>query len=159
MNTVVVSGLGVVSPHGHDAGGMFAALLRGESAIQPIYPELARAAAAGRVEFDETRWFSKLQLAGVDRVSQLAVAAADLALRDANALTDVDLERVGVFVGCGMGGAAALEGAYRSTGRVPPLTIPAFMPNAPAAHIAMRHGIHGPVLTYSVACASSAVMV
>ncbi|MFY8018316.1 MAG: beta-ketoacyl-[acyl-carrier-protein] synthase family protein [Inhella sp.] len=159
MNTVVVSGLGVVSPHGHDAGGMFAALLRGESAIQPIYPELARAAAAGRVEFDETRWFSKLQLAGVDRVSQLAVAAADLALRDANALTDVDLERVGVFVGCGMGGAAALEGAYRSTGRVPPLTIPAFMPNAPAAHIAMRHGIHGPVLTYSVACASSAVAI
>jgi 3-oxoacyl-[acyl-carrier-protein] synthase II len=40
---------------------------------------------------------------------------------------------------------------------VPPLTVPAFMPNAPAAHVAMRHGVQGPVLTYSVACASSAV--
>jgi 3-oxoacyl-[acyl-carrier-protein] synthase II len=42
---------------------------------------------------------------------------------------------------------------------VPPLTIPAFMPNAPAAHVAMRHGVHGPVLSYSVACASSAIAI
>jgi 3-oxoacyl-[acyl-carrier-protein] synthase II len=59
-----------------------------------------------------------------------------------------------------MGGAGALEAAYASGlrgGRVPPLTVPAFMPNAPAAHVAMRHRAHGPVLTYSVACASSAV--
>jgi len=43
--------------------------------------------------------------------------------------------------------------------RVPPLTIPAFMPNAPAAHVAMRNGVQGPVLTYSVACASSSVAI
>jgi 3-oxoacyl-[acyl-carrier-protein] synthase II len=43
--------------------------------------------------------------------------------------------------------------------RVPPLTIPAFMPNAPASHVAMRHGVHGPVLTYSVACASSSLAI
>jgi 3-oxoacyl-[acyl-carrier-protein] synthase II len=58
-----------------------------------------------------------------------------------------------------MGGATALETAYRSGSRVPPLTIPAFMPNAPAAHVAMRERALGPVLTYSVACASSAVAV
>jgi 3-oxoacyl-[acyl-carrier-protein] synthase II len=39
---------------------------------------------------------------------------------------------------------------------VPPLTIPAFMPSAPASHVAMRLGAKGPVLTYSMACASSA---
>src|SRR4249919_1721053 len=100
-----------------------------------------------------------LQLPGVDRVSQLAVAAASLAVRNAGAL-DAAPDRIGVYAGCGMGGAAALEAAYASAvrgGRVPPLTVPAFMPNAPAAHVAMRHGVHGPVLTYSVACASSAV--
>jgi 3-oxoacyl-[acyl-carrier-protein] synthase II len=156
---VLVSGLGVVSPHGDDTEAMFAALLRGESAVQPIFPELPRPAAAAPVAFDETRWFSKLQLAGVDRVSQMAVAAASLALEDAGGLSDADPERVGVYVGCGMGGAHALDVAYRSAGRVPPLTIPAYMPNAPAAQVALRHGIKGPVLTYSVACASSSVAI
>jgi 3-oxoacyl-[acyl-carrier-protein] synthase II len=42
---------------------------------------------------------------------------------------------------------------------VPPLTVPAFMPNAPAAHVAMREKVHGPVYTYSVACASSAIAI
>ncbi len=159
MNEVVVSGLGVVSPHGDDAQAMFDAVMRGESAVQAVFPDLACPAAAATVAFDERRWFTKLQLPGVDRVSQLAVAAADLAVRDAGGLTDVDHERVGVYVGCGMGGATALESAYRAGGRVPPLTIPAFMPNAPAAHVAMRLGVKGPVITYSVACASSAVAI
>ena len=159
MNRVAVTGLGVVSPHGDDPQAMFAALVRGESAVQPVFPELTKPAAAATAAFDASRWFTKLQLAGVDRVSQLAVAAADLAMRDAGAAGDVDPERIGVFAGCGMGGAAALETAYTGGGRVPPLTIPAFMPNAPAAQVAMRHGAHGPVLTYSVACASSAVAI
>ncbi|RYZ10912.1 MAG: beta-ketoacyl-[acyl-carrier-protein] synthase family protein, partial [Comamonadaceae bacterium] len=71
----------------------------------------------------------------------------------------LDPTRLGVFAGCGMGGAAALEAAYRGGGRVPPLTIPAFMPNAPAAHVAMRQRVQGPVLTYSVACASSSLAI
>ncbi|MBT2323475.1 beta-ketoacyl-[acyl-carrier-protein] synthase family protein [Variovorax paradoxus] len=156
---VAVTGLGIVAPHGDDPATVFEALMRGESALAPIFPGLPKPAAAATVAFDESRWFTKLQLAGVDRVSQLAVAAADLAMRDAGAIGDVDPERIGVYAGCGMGGAAALEAAYRGNGRVPPLTIPAFMPNAPASQVAMRHGAQGPVLTYSVACASSAVAI
>lgn len=166
MNTpseVAVTGLGVVAPHGEHPDTLFEALLQGRSAIAPVFPELPKPAAAATVAFDESRWFTKLQLAGVDRVSQLAVAAADLAMRDAGipALADsgLDAERVGVYGGCGMGGAAALEAAYRGNGRVSPLTIPAFMPNAPAAHVSMRQGVQGPVLTYSVACASSSVAI
>ena len=159
MNAVAVTGLGAVSPHGDDPLAMFAALMRAESALRAVFPDLPKPAAAALAAFDASRWFTKLQLPGVDRVSQLAVAAAELAIRDAGAITDLDPERIGVFAGCGMGGAAALEAAYRGGGRVPPLTIPAFMPNAPAAHVAMRHGVQGPVLTYSVACASSAVAI
>ena len=159
MSAVAVTGLGVVAPHGDDPHALFAALMRGESAIRPVFPELPKPAAAATVDFDAARWFTKLQLAGVDRVSQLAVAAADMAMRDAGSPADVDPERIGVYVGCGMGGAASLEAAYRSGGRIPPLTVPAFMPNAPAAHVAMRHGVQGPVLTYSVACASSSVAI
>jgi 3-oxoacyl-[acyl-carrier-protein] synthase II len=159
VRQVVVTGLGAVAPHGDDLQAIFAALMRGESAVRPVFPELQKPAAAATAVFDASRWFTKLQLAGVDRVSQLAAAAADLAMRDAGDIGDLDPERVGVFVGCGMGGASALEAAYRSNGRVPPLTIPAFMPNAPAAQVAMRQGVQGPVLTYSVACASSAVAI
>ncbi|MEJ1171236.1 beta-ketoacyl-[acyl-carrier-protein] synthase family protein [Variovorax sp. CCNWLW235] len=157
---VCVTGLGVMAPHGGEPDALFQALLDGQSAIRPIFPDLPKPAAAATVAFDETRWFTKLQLAGVDRVSQLAVAAADLALQDAGFnRADTDPERIGVYAGCGMGGAAALEAAYRGGMRVPPLTIPAFMPNAPAAHVAMRNGVQGPVLTYSVACASSSVAI
>jgi 3-oxoacyl-[acyl-carrier-protein] synthase II len=139
---------------------MFDALCRGQSALAPVFvDQLTKPAAAALVAFDASLWFTKLQLAGVDRVSQLAVAAADLAMQDAGADGVVDPDRSGVFVGCGMGGAAALEAAYQGGGRVPPLTIPAFMPNAPAAHVAMRQQARGPVLTYSVACASSAVAI
>ena len=159
MNHVAVTGLGLIAPHGDAPQAVFDAILAGRSALQPVFPELPKPAAAALAPFDETRWFTKLQLAGVDRVSRLAVAAADLAMRDAGGPGDVDPERIGVFAGCGMGGAAALEAAYRSGGRVPPLTIPAFMPNAPAAHVALRQRVLGPVLTYSVACASSAVAI
>ena len=171
--SVAITGLGVVSPHGDDASLMFDALWHGRSALQALFPELPKPAAAALARFDFARWFTKLQLAGVDRVSQIAVAAADLAMRDAFGdaagtgpgagvvpAIDVDPERLGVYVGCGMGGATALETAYRSSaGRVPPLTIPAFMPNAPAAHVAMRSRVLGPSLTYSMACASSSVAI
>jgi len=158
---VVVTGIGVISPHGDDAQAMFAALLRSESAVREVFPESAKPAAAATAPFDHERWFTKLQLAGVDRVSQLAVAAAELALKDSNH-AGIDAQRTGVYAGCGMGGAAALEAAYTAKnqgGRVPPLTIPAFMPNAPAAHVALRLGVQGPVLTYAVACASAAVAI
>jgi 3-oxoacyl-[acyl-carrier-protein] synthase II len=160
VSEVVVTGLGVVAPHGDDLQAMFQALMRAQSAVAPIFPELPKPAAAALAPFEVSRWFTKLQLAGVDRVSQLAVAAADLAMRDAgDAASDVDPERIGVFAGCGMGGAAALEAAYRGGARVPPLTIPAFMPNAAASHVALRHHVQGPVLTYSVACASSSIAI
>ena len=155
---VAITGIGLVSPHGDAPDAVFAALLGGRSAITRWGEGEVAPAVVARAAFDAARWFSRLQLAGVDRVSQLAVAAAELARADAG-ISTLD-QASGVYMGTGMGGAAAMEEAYRSqyaSGRVPPLTIPAFMPNAAAAHIAMRAKLHGPVLTYSIACASSAV--
>jgi len=157
---VAVTGLGVIGPHGDDPGAMFDALMAGRSGLRR-WDGASEPVAVGTVEFDPARWFTKLQMLGVDRVSQLAVGAAEMARADAG-LRDVDPLRVGVFVGCGMGGAIAIETAFRSyatTGRVPPLSIPAGMGNAPAAHIAMRAGYKGPVLSYCVACSSSAVAI
>ncbi len=160
MADVHITGMGLISPHGNEVWAAFDQIAGGSSAIHPIFPELVKPAAAGTADFDPSPWLSKLQLVGLDRVSQMAVAAAELAVADAGGLGDVAPERIGVFGGCGMGGAVALETAYRGglsgNGRVPPLTIPAFMPSAPASHVAMRLQAKGPVQTYSMACASGA---
>jgi 3-oxoacyl-[acyl-carrier-protein] synthase II len=155
---VAVTGIGLVSPHGDAPEAVFDALLAGRSAIGLWEAKDTAPTAAACAPFDPSRWFTRLQLAGVDRVSQIAVAAAAMARADAG--FDALDESSGVYVGTGMGGATAVEDAYRhqyTGGRVPPLTVPALMANAPAAHVAMREKLHGPVYTYSIACASSAV--
>lgn len=158
---VVITGLGVISPLGDSPDSLFEALMAGRSAIELWADEPGMApAVVARAPFDVSRWFNRLQLAGVDRVSQLAVAASEMAIADAG-LSRFDAAG-GIYVGSGMGGASAIDKAFSNhleSGRVPPLTVPAFMPNAPAAHVAMRAGVHGPVLTYSIACASSAVAI
>ncbi len=162
MREVVISGLGLVSPHGDDAGLAFDAMLKGRSAIALWGREGLPPAAVASVAFSPERWFTKLQMVGVDRVSQMAVAAAELARTDACWPEGIDPERIGVYIGSGMGGATALEDGYeasRTGRRVSPLTVVAAMTNAPAAHIAIRAGAQGPAFTYSVACASSAVAI
>jgi 3-oxoacyl-[acyl-carrier-protein] synthase II len=154
---VVVTGLGWVTPHGSQIDIAFDALLAGHSAVKAFsHPEFDAIVPVASAEFDVTQWFTKLQLPGVDRVSQIAVAAAEMAKADAQ--LDVFPELTGIYHGTGMGGATALDDGFRTytkSGRVHPLTVPAMMNNAGAGHIAIRFGIHGPVLTYSVACSSS----
>jgi len=160
---IVVSGIGVVGPHGDRPDAVFGELMHGKSAIALWGRDDVAPVAVARSAFTPERWFTKLQLPGVDRVSQMAVAAGEMARADACCWLDsVEPERVGVFVGSGMGGATALDDGYetfRRHGRVPPLTVVASMANAPAAHMAMRIGARGPVYTYSVACASAAVAI
>jgi 3-oxoacyl-[acyl-carrier-protein] synthase II len=158
---VAITGLGVVAPQGNDPGSVFDALCAGRSAIEPFDDN----ALVARCSFDPSPWFTRMQLAGTDRVSQFAVAAAESARADARwsqASPAFAPERAGVYVGTGFGGAAAVDQAYRRFlrgERVPPLSVVGAMANAPAAQIAMRAGIIGPVLTYSVACASSSVAI
>lgn len=160
---VAVTGLGVVAPHGDDPRAVFDALCAGRSAIHLWdCAELAAPAVVASAAFDCSRWFTRLQLAGVDRVSQFAVAAAESARRDARWDPAFRSERVGVYLGTGLGGAAAIEEAYRrnfQSQKIPPLSVVAGMTNAPAAHVAMRAGVSGPVLNYSVACASSSIAI
>ena len=80
---VAVTGIGLVAPHGGAPLAVFDALHAGQSAVGLWNEEGAAPAAVARAPFDPAPWFTRLQLAGVDRVSQIAVAAADLARRDA----------------------------------------------------------------------------
>lgn len=167
MARVAITGIGLISPLGHEPQAVFDRLMRGESGLTLLeFPAESqqRPAVVGQVAaFDPSPWFNRLQLSGVDRASQFAVAASENALQDA-ALNDFSGgDRTGVYIGCGMGGAGSIEQAYAghfsAKPRISPLAVIAGMTNAPAAHIAMRRSITGPVMSYSVACASSAIAI
>ncbi|MFD1579207.1 beta-ketoacyl synthase N-terminal-like domain-containing protein [Ramlibacter ginsenosidimutans] len=157
-----VVGMGLVSPLGNDVEAAWRVLLEGGGAVRRIdnagLPPLPVASAS----FDVSTVLNKLQQVGTERVSHMALMAARAALADAGGGSWNDPDRVGVYVGTGMGGASTMDHGYaalHSGGRIPPLTVPAGMANGAAAVIAMHMDIRGPVLTYAVACASSAVAI
>jgi len=159
---VAITGLGIVSPIGNSTREFFSNLIAGRSGIRNI--EIP-GTVAGVVDFDAASHFTKIQVAGLDRFSQFALVAAEEALAESGLRTeDLGAVRAGVYFGSGIGGANALESGYQAfldpaNGKIPPLTVISTMTNAAAAHISMRYAIRGPSLTYSVACASSAVAI
>jgi 3-oxoacyl-[acyl-carrier-protein] synthase II len=114
--------------------------------------------------FDTSCIMLKQRSAPLDRASAMAVAAARQATSDAKIAGEFPTDRAGIFWGTGMGAATTLEDSYRSlfrdnNWRLKPTSIVTGMSNAPAALISLEYGITGPVLTYSVACASSAIAI
>jgi 3-oxoacyl-[acyl-carrier-protein] synthase II len=146
---VVVTGLGVLSPAG--------------TGLEPFWKGLQTPPADRRErwvdDFDPSPWLSPKDARHLDRFTQLAVAAADMAIDDAGGLPDVDRARAGVHLGTGIGGVGTLETqvgvlADRGPRRVSPFTIPMVMPNAGAAALSLRHGLTGPSETLTTACAA-----
>ena len=157
-----VTGLGLVSPLGDTPQGAWARLMAGESAIRRMSFEGLPDIAAAQVAFDPSKVLGKLQQVGTERVSLMALDAVRRALVDAGIAAWDDPQRVGLYLGTGMGGAATIDAGYAALyggKRIPPLTVPASMVNGAAAVTALHTGIRGPVITYAVACASSAVAI
>ncbi|MCU1348098.1 MAG: 3-oxoacyl-[acyl-carrier-protein] synthase 2, partial [Acidobacteria bacterium] len=159
-----MTGVGLVSPHGNDAGKAFARLMNGESMIRQVTLDestgYTNIAAPSELEPRDTD--PRYKPDQVDRVSLFAIAAANAAIADSGIAFTGDLRRrSGVSVGTGMGSAGALEETFRQVlladpSRVRPLTVLKVMNNASAGRIAIQHELGGPDLTYSCACASSA---
>ena len=157
---IAIAGLGLVSPLGDAPEAAWARLVAGESAIGRMSFEGLPDIPAAAVTLDVAQGLNKLQQVGTERVSQMALAAARRAIADAGLGPWHDPERVGLYLGTGMGGAATIDAGYaalcRGT-RVPPLTVPAGMVNSAAGIVAMHTDIRGPSSTYAAACSSSAV--
>ncbi len=171
MRRVAVSGIGVVSPLGNSADLAFAAARAGQSGIRvldlPQYPFASRLSTplAATAHLDEAALFSSMQLRMLDRFSLFALFAANQAVDASHrALSGVDLDRAGVFVGTGMGGITSQDEGYKTfygddSDRIKPFTILLGMHNAASAWVGMEHGFRGPNMTYSTACSSSAVAI
>ena len=168
MRRVAVTGIGLVSPLGHDAGAVFEAARSGRSGIHRLQIAGAQrlvAPLAATVQFDGTEHFEPPQFRLLDRFSQFAVVAARRALADAGGdLSDAERGRAGVFVGSGMGGSLSIDEGYQTlygdnSDRIKPMMILKGMHNAAAAWIAIENHWRGPNLTYSTACSSSSVAI
>jgi 3-oxoacyl-[acyl-carrier-protein] synthase II len=168
MRRVAVTGMGVVSPVGNSVAEVFFRCRSGRTGIRALDTGFAHRLAspiAGQAVFEGAAHFDAPRLRMLDRVSQMALHAADQAIADARGnWPSAEPERVGVFVGCGMGGIASHDEGYQclygeQSDRIKPYTVLLGMHNAPAAWIAIAHGIRGPSLSYSTACSSSAVAI
>jgi len=162
--TVVVTGLGALTPVGGDVSSSWQNLLAAKSGVRMIEADWAADLTtrfAGLVAVDPIdAGMDKAEARRLDRGQQYALIAAREAWADAGS-PDVDPTRLAVVVGSGVGGVISLLEQYdvlkeRGPSRVSPLTVPMLMPNGAGAYIGIelgaRAGIHAPVS----ACASGA---
>jgi 3-oxoacyl-[acyl-carrier-protein] synthase II len=161
---VVVTGLGLVCPVGIGVDESWQALVAGKSGIAAIthydastYPTRI----AGEVKgFEPDKFMERKEARRNDRFIQFALAAADMAVKDAGIdFAKEDPERVGVIVGSGMGGLATIEDTHktlmeRGVRKVSPFFIPAIIINLAPGQIALRWGLKGPNFSPVSACAT-----
>ncbi len=162
MRRIVITGMGVISPLGNNVDTVWNNLINGKSgitAIETIDVSNIKTKVAGIVrDFDaEERWGRK-EARKLDRFCQFALAAAEQALESSQLqLEKIDLERLGVYVGSGIGGINTfIENVNllneRGPGRVSPSLVPMMISNAAAAQISIRLGALGPSLSPVTAC-------
>jgi 3-oxoacyl-[acyl-carrier-protein] synthase II len=154
--------MGVISPLGNDVDTFWNALKEGKSGITPIQhldSALYKTRIAGMVlDFDGEARFGRKEARRMDRFVQFAAAAADQALADSGlVLESLDRERIGVYIGSGIGGIQTLmdQGSIlseRGASRVSPTLVPMMISNMAAATVSMRFGCWGPTLSPVTAC-------
>ncbi|MGZ5237527.1 MAG: beta-ketoacyl-[acyl-carrier-protein] synthase family protein [Caldimonas sp.] len=165
--SVAVTGTGVVSPLGNTLPAFDAALFAGRSAIRSRSLDLPGIelppVPVAPADFDAAAEIAPSRVP-LDRATAMALAAARGAARAARLEPGgFDAERLGIFWGSGMAGAATFEATcrtvYADRRRMRPTSVVTTMPNAPVAEIALLFGARGAALAYACACASSAIAI
>jgi len=177
---VVITGVGVIAPNGIGKEDFWQACIAGRSGIGRMTRFDASALAtqiAGEIDhFDpHALGISPQEVPNLDRGTQFALAAANLALQDAKVsgeLNEVERERFGVYLGSAMAGSEEgeklllqfINGVMPSTedsGREPTAneqwpTAPLYNGLMPASVIAAHHRLHGPCMVISTGCSAGA---
>ena len=163
---VVVTGLGLVTPLGIGVEETWGPLVAGQSGIGPITRfDTAGFATrfAGEVRgFDPTRWVEPREAKHLDLFVQYGIAAAEMALRDSGLQVAAAPERVGVFIGSGLGGIATIERTHKALLEkgprrgISPYFVPEIIINITPGHVSIRAGARGPNMSHVSACSSGA---
>ncbi|HLI39296.1 MAG TPA: beta-ketoacyl-ACP synthase II [Streptosporangiaceae bacterium] len=161
---VVVTGFGAITPVGNDREATWQALVKGASGIDTITAFDATGLPtriAGEVKgFDPAALLDARRLRRTARFSQLAIAAAREAVKDAGLpISEGNAGRVGVVVNCAVAGMGEIEAATRQltapgSARLSPYFVSSVIPNMAACEVAIDLGAHGPVTASALACAS-----
>lgn len=161
---VVITGVGAVTPLGLTMDETWANALAGQSGIDFITKFDAAnfdVKFAGEVKnFNPDLYVDKKEQKKMDTFIQYAVATAKMALDQSGLkITDENAERIGVFVGTGMGGLPMIEEQHqklmeRGPSRISAFFIPAVITNLAPGWISMLFGTRGPNYTVTSACAS-----
>ncbi|SFJ61024.1 beta-ketoacyl-ACP synthase II [Thermoflavimicrobium dichotomicum] len=163
-NRVVITGLGVITPIGNDVDTFWNHLIAGKSGIDYITQfdasEYAVRIAAEVKDFDPLQFIDKKDARKMDRFAQFAVSAAKMAVKHAGLdMSKEDPERVGVYIGSGIGGLSTLEEQHkvllnRGPRRVSPFFIPMMISNMAAGQVSIHIGAKGPNSSSVTACAT-----
>jgi len=163
---VVVTGVGLVSPVGVGTEETWAALLKGTSGIAPIRLfDASRFSCrfAGEVkDFVPERYIDRKDIKKMGRFIQFAMAATEFALAQSGLnVREENTERVGVYVGSGIGAFEVIEREHTKLleggpDRVSPFFINASIANLASGQISIRYGATGPNLTCATACTTGA---
>ncbi|MCL7428970.1 beta-ketoacyl-[acyl-carrier-protein] synthase family protein [Streptomyces sp. YS415] len=167
MAEIAVTGLGLLTPAGAGVDATWRRVCEGGSTVAATHADLAGL----RVDFCCA--IPELDMSGLgrrtvyrlDRFTRLALLAAREALADSGLdAASWDGARVGVVMGCGLGGAATWEKQHarlleRGPAAVSPLLLPMMLPNMVAGEVALAFGARGPGCVTSTACASGATAI
>jgi 3-oxoacyl-[acyl-carrier-protein] synthase II len=164
---IAVTGLGLVTAAGIGVDASWHGVCAAEGTAQrsAILDGLPVDIACSVPGFDPAKQVGRRSSLMHDRFVQLAIAAAREAVGDAGLEPGTwDGTRVGVVMGCGLGGAATWEKQAqtfrdRGPGAVSALLIPMLVPNMVAGHLAMDLGVTGPNFVTATACASGATAI
>jgi 3-oxoacyl-[acyl-carrier-protein] synthase II len=166
---VLITGLGLVTPIGIGVEAVWRSVQEGRSGIRRITRFDAsgfRSQVAGEVDgFEATDYMEAKRARRLDRYSQLAVAAARLAVQDAGLdLEAEDRERVGVCIGSALGGVAFAEGQYRCFNEgglraVDPTLALSVFSGAGSCNVAIDLDVSGPNTANSDSCASGPIAI
>jgi beta-ketoacyl-acyl-carrier-protein synthase II len=163
---VVVTGLGAVTPVGNDAATTWQNLLEGKSGVDVLtrvnkddYP--AKVAAEVK-DFNPEDYMEKKDAKRMDLFTQYAVAASKMAVEDANLeITDENANRIGVWIGSGIGGMGTYEEQFeklmtKGPRRVSPFFVPMMIPDMASGQVSIQLGAKGINSCSVTACASGA---
>jgi len=163
---VVVTGVGLVCGCGIGTEEVWKNLLAGKSGIGPIThfdPAGFDCRIAGEVKnFEPLNWLEKKELKKTGRFIQLALAAADFAMQQAELKVTPELaDSTGVYIGSGIGGFDVIEREHSKylaggPGKISPFFIPATIVNLASGHVSIRYGAKGPNSATATACSASA---
>ena len=161
---VVITGLGAVTPIGHQVPDIWENLLAGNSGIATITQfdtsSLSTQFGGEVKDFDPEKLFGRRAARRMDRFTQFALEASRQAIEDAGISNgNIDKTRVGTVIGSALGGMITFleqHDALKKLGprKVNPFFIPMILPDTPAAQLSIEYGFMGPSMSVTSACAT-----